>query len=163
MSVEITNIETVRFPKRTLACLGHVGPYKNNPELFASLFNKVIEWAGPKGLMKGHGVEAIAVYHNALESVPEDQLAISVGFTVPPGTATEGDIKTLELPEASYIVGSFEILPDEYEGAWDLVFDFIKKQNLRNSREIMYESYKNDPHAHPEGKHILDICVALEE
>lgn len=163
MPVEISNIKMVRLPKRTLACLRHIGPYKGNQDLFVSLFNKVIEWAGPKGLLKGQGVEAISVYHDATGSVPEDQEAISVGFTVPAGTGTEGDIKTLELPEALYVVGSFDILPNEYEGAWNLVFDFIKKQNLMGSEKIMYELYKNDPQMHPEGKHIVDICVAVEE
>lgn len=162
MSAEVSNMKMARLPKRTLACLRHVGAYKGNQELFVSLFNKIIKWAGPRGLLKGQGVEAISVYHNATGCDPEDQEVISVGFTVPSGTKVEGDIEALELPESLYVIGSFEILPNEYENAWDLVFDFIKKQNLVASKEIMYELYKNDPQTHPEGKHIVDICVAVE-
>jgi AraC family transcriptional regulator len=161
MSATISNIKVARLPKRLLACVTHVGPYKENPQLFEGLFKKVIAWAAPKGLMQNPDLEAISVYHDDPDEVPEDQHRICVGFTVPMGTPTNEDITLLDLPEGKYVIGEFEILPNEYGKAWSLMYDFIKDQNLRQGK-VMYESYKNDPHAHPEGKHVVDICVAIE-
>lgn len=162
MLVSTFQIKMIKFPKRTLACIQNIGPYKGDSKLFGKLFNKVLDWAGPKGLLTDPGIEAISVYHDDPDRVPEAKQRISVGFTVPADTKVDGDIKLLEIPASEYVIGSFEILPNEYENAWKEVYDFIQKEQLKPDKGVMYESYKNDPHTHPEGKHLVDICVAVK-
>lgn len=152
-----------RFPKRTLAFVGHTGPYMNNPALFEELFSKVLAWAAPKGLLEGPGVESISIYHDDPEKVPPAKQRISVGFTVPAGAPAEGEIRMMEIPAGHYAVGSFEIFPDQYGAAWEEMMGFIRDENLSPAAGPMYESYKNDPRRHPEGKHLVDICVALRD
>lgn len=163
MAVAIKNVKKVKMPTRYLACVRHVGPYKNNPELFGNLFKKVQNWANPQGLMQKQDVEAISIYYDDPDRVPEDQQRIAVGFTVPEGTQPEGEIEIIEMPKGNYVLGSFEIDPEEYQEAWDTVFDFIREENLIYEQEPMYESYKNDPSEHPEGKHLVDIGVILRD
>ena len=163
MAVEISNIRTERLPKRFLGYIQNTGPYQGDTELFGRLFTKVMKWRETKGLAHDQNTEAITVYHDDPEQVSENQQTISVGFTVPEGTTTSDDIQIMELPEALYLVGTFEIHPHEYGAAWNQVFEYIKNQNLKLTMHLMYESYRNEPHTHPEGKHIVDICIALEK
>jgi AraC family transcriptional regulator len=131
-----------------------------DPELFERLFHEVGAWAGPKGLMQRPDMEAISVYHDDPEAIPVEKQRISVGFTVPLGTPAEGDIQMLEMPEGDYVVGAFEILPAEYGACWGEIMDYMEKERIRPTG-LMYESYKNDPSQHPEGKHQVDICIAV--
>ncbi|MFD2564370.1 AraC family transcriptional regulator [Aquimarina rubra] len=161
MSITISNISVEKLPKKKLAYIEHMGPYQGDTELFGKLFTYVMEWAQPKGLMNDPKVEAITIYPDDPKTIPESQQRIRVGFTVPEDTTAENDIQVLEIPEGSYAVGSFEILPNEYGSAWNEVFEYIKNKNLVPT-DMMYESYKNEPGTHPEGKHIVDINVMLQ-
>ncbi len=160
MTVSVVNIRKVKLPRRFLAYEENVGPYKENPALFEKLFTKVMSWAGPKGLLNNPKLESIAIYHDDPDQVPEEKQRISVGFTVPEDTVTEGDIKMMEIPEGEFVVGSFELLPNEYGQAWMQMMEFMNDEQLIPAG-IMYESYKNDPDQHPEGKHVVDICVGV--
>ena len=155
-----TKMRVEHLPQRLLACVRHTGPYKGNSALFERLFTKVQHWAAPKGFLSDPNTEAITIYHDDSDAVPEEQQRISVGFTVPAGTPGEGDIHTLEMPQGNYLVGSFEILPTEYEYAWQEIMHYLTEENIYPTG-IMYESYCNDPSTHPQGKHLVDICVQI--
>ena len=161
MITQITStFKTVEFPKKTLAFVRNIGPYKGDTKLFERLFNRVIGWMQPKGLLQPNA-ECITIYHDDPEKVSEEKHRISVGFTVPEGTVGEKDIRIMEIPAGRYAVGSFEILPDEYGMAWEELYKYLGENNLIPGR-MMYESYMNDPREHPEGKHMVDICVAIK-
>ena len=151
--------KTVELPKRTFAHVRNVGPYQGDAQLFARLFNEVTTWLMPKNLLLPTS-ECISMYHDDPETVPVEQQRISVGFTVPQGTEGEGNIQIMEVPASKYFIGSFEILPHEYGQAWGEVMEEIGKNKLSIGGP-MYESYKNDPKTHPEGKHLVDICVSV--
>ncbi|MEL6811151.1 MAG: GyrI-like domain-containing protein [Bacteroidota bacterium] len=159
MKTSISNFKIVELPKRTLAYVRNVGPYKGDTELFGRLFNQVVHWAAPLGLMT-EKTEAISVYHDDPYTVPEEKQRISVGFTVPENSETSAGIQLMELPHGKYVVGTFEILPIEYGDAWKETYDFIQAEGIQTS-DLCFESYKNDPETHPEGKHIVDICVGV--
>ena len=161
MTTVTKKVRIVELPLRRLACVKHTGPYKGDSALFGRLFIKVRDWAESKGLLGDPSTEAISVYHDDPDLVPEERQTISVGFTVPSGTPAEKDIHMLEIPKGKYIIGSFEILPTEYEQAWGEIMDFMKEEGIRPTGKMMYESYRNDPRSHPEGKHLVDICIKL--
>ena len=160
MLTAVSNIKIKRYPKRTLAYVRNVGPYMGDTELFERLFNTVMEWAAPQGLMTER-TEAITVYHDDPSTVPSSKQRISVGFTVPEKTITPEGIHLMTIPEGKYVVGTYEIFPEEYRNAWKEVLDFIRDENIKPT-PLEFESYKNDPNTHPEGKHIVDICVQIE-
>lgn len=159
---QTSKIEIVEMPGRIFAYVRNVGPYMGDTALFGRLFNEVSNWAGPKGLLANSEIEAISVYHDDPESVLPAEQRISVGFIVPYGTKGEGDIEIMELPSGQYVVGSFELLPNEYGNAWTEVMRYVDSTAHRPIG-MMYESYKNDPNEHPEGKHLVEICVAVEK
>jgi AraC family transcriptional regulator len=160
MVTAISNIRITDLPKRTLAYVRNVGPYMGDTELFGRLFNQVNEWAASKGHMT-EKTEAISVYHDDPYTVPMDKQRISVGFTVPEGTEATDNIRIMEIPAGKYVVGSYELLPHEYGDAWMEVYNFIKTEGLE-STHLNFECYKNDPETHPEGRHVVDICIHMK-
>ena len=63
----------------------------------------------------------------------------------------------------TYAVASFELAPDEYEEAWDLVFgDWLSQSGYQPDEGLCFELYKNDPKEHPEHKCLVDICVPVK-
>jgi AraC family transcriptional regulator len=164
MIAESVTLKIVEFPKRKLAYVRHVGPFMGNEELFENLFKEVMEWAGPEGHMTIPDMEAISIYHDDPETVPQGKQRISVGFTVPISIEhATGNIQIMEIPAGKYALGHFSIKPNEYGEAWEEMMHFIAEENLSMADGPMYESYKNDPRTHPEGLHLVDICVALME
>ena len=105
-------------------------------------------------------LESITIYHDDSEKPEKDQ-RISVGITVPEGTTVDGDINIMEIPAGKYLVGEFEIFPNQYGEAWTETFSYLNENNLMPVTEPMYESYLNEPGKHPEGKHLVNICIAL--
>ncbi len=162
MSMTTLDITTVRLPQRTLAYVRHVGPYMGDTELFSRLFGVVFSSLKARGLLESNA-EGITVYHDDADTVPASKQRISVGCTVPHGTQANDGLDVLDLPESDYVVGSFEISPDQYPDAWTDMFAYMGENGLAPSAKgVMYESYKNDPSSHPEGKHVVDICVAVD-
>ena len=160
MTVSVANIQIKEYPKRTLAYVRNVGPYAGDTELFGRLFGKMSSWATANELMSKIS-EMITVYHDDPYSVPPEQQRISVGYTVPEGTVPSDDIELMELPAGKYLVGSFEILPSEYGDAWTEMGKYIQKESVPIT-SFCYESYRNEPDTHPEGKHLVDICMGVQ-
>jgi len=155
-----TTFEVVDKQERVFAYIRHMGPFMGDTELFANLFNQVGSFMKKNGLFQTE-TEAISIYHDDPKMIPPSRQRISVGFTVPATRKGEGEVQIMKIPAGKYLVGSFEIDPDEYGAAWDLTFEYLRTQQLRPNNGIMYESYKNDPNVHPDGKHVVDICVSV--
>jgi AraC family transcriptional regulator len=129
--------------------------------LFERLFSRIIKWVRIQNLMSAD-LETITIYHDDPEAVPAEEQRISVGVTVPKGTKPDGDIQIMEIPPGDFVVGSFEIDPEDYGLAWQQVIEWIMNHKMDFLLDPMYESYRNNPHEHPEGKHLVDICVPIE-
>jgi len=50
-----------------------------------------------------------------------------------------------------------------YEEAWNMVFGgWLPESGYQPDDRLCYEIYQNDPKEHPEGIHIVDICVPVK-
>ena len=157
-------ISTQDLPARTLAYVRNVGPYMGDSALFGRLFGQVVAVLQPKGLI-GPNSEAMSVYHDDPKTVVQEEERISVGFTVPADASieatTESPIETMQLPAGPYLVGQFELNPTQYGAAWAAVMAHMCEQGLPPGEGAPYESYKNEPSQHPQGKHLVHICIPL--
>lgn len=159
METRTADLRIAKLPKKTLAFIRHTGPYAGNERLFERLFLQVSTWVKNRGMiLPVH--EAITVYHDNPERVPEDRQKISVGYTVPDDTKGKGNIEIMQIPAGEYVIGSFEIPAEGYGEAWNETMRFIREHKYAPSG-LMYESYKNDPRTHPEGMHQVDICIGV--
>jgi len=160
---EDLKIEVKQLPQMNVAYVRYTGPYKGDNELFDRLYTKLCTWAGPRDLFKEHGNQMLSVYHDNPDITDEDKLRVSVCLVVPEDTKVDGDIGTMTVPGGKYAVASFELNPDEFEQAWAAVYGiWLPESGYQPADGVTFELCQNDPKDHPEGKHIVDICVPVK-
>lgn len=155
-----SKIEVKEMPAMTVVYVRHRGPYKGDGELFDKLIQKLMTWAGPRGLLKFPETQLTAAYHDNPEITAEVKLRTSVAITVSGDTSVDGDIGKMSIPGGQYAVARFELAgSDQYEKAWDLVMGgWLPESGFQPDDRVCYEIYHNNPKEHPQGIHIIDIC-----
>ena len=158
-----TNVKVKDMPEIHVAYVRHIGPYKGDQELFARLFNKLMAWAGPRGLLRFPETKVMAVYYDNPDIGDESKLRTDACITVPEDTQPEGEIGKTTIPAGKYAIAHFEITVDQYQDAWNAVYGgWLPESGYQPEDGPCYELYLNDPKEHPEGKHIVDICVPVK-
>jgi len=148
--------EAKELPERNVACIHHVGPYNQ----IGGAFERIFQWAGPKGLIQFPETQSIAVYYSEAEKVDESEHRSSACLTVPAGTEGDGSVEIMTIPGGTFAVARVEIDGSEFGDAWDkLVGEWIPENGYKpDDSRLCYELYLNDHEQHPEKKFIVDIC-----
>lgn len=155
-------VDVQEMPEMTVAYVRHIGPYKGNSKLFEGLWQRLTAWAGPRDLLRQPDLRCLSVYHDDPAITDESKLRTSVCITVPPGTEVDGEVGKMVIPAGRYAVAHFTIGADEYERSWQYVFGtWLPQSGYQPDDRPCFELCLNDPHVHPEGKHIVDICVPV--
>ena len=157
-------VEVKEMHEMNVAYVRHIGPYKGDSDLFEDLFKRLMNWAGPRDLLRFPETMCLSVYHDNPEITDEEQLRLSVCISVPENTKVDGEIGKMKISGGKFAVGRFELkASDEYEGAWNaLIGGWLPESGYQLDDRLSYELYHNDPKEHPEGKHIVDICVPVK-
>jgi AraC family transcriptional regulator len=157
---EASSVRIETLPPATVAYVRHVGPYAGDGQLFAGLYGRLMQWAGPRGLL-GPDARTYTIYHDDPAITEEEKLRISVCLTVPPGTPTEGDIGSMELPGGKYALAHFELDLTEYGAAWAWVFaSWLPESGFQPDDRPCFEQCAMDAQR-PDGKYAVDIGVAV--
>ena len=152
-------VEVKEMPEMYVAYNRHVGSYSGVGEAF----EKLMRWAGPRGLLQFPKTRMLGVYHDDPEITDPSKLRSSACITVPEGTEVEGEIGTMTIPGGKYAMARFEISPDKYPDAWEAVFGgWFPESGYQPADGPSYELYLNNPEEHPEKKHIFDIVVPVK-
>lgn len=155
-------VEVKDMPDLHVAYVRHTGPYQGNSELFGDLFGRLMTWAAPRGLLRFPETMVLAVYHDDPGITDEDKLRVSACITVPEDTLVEGEVGKMTVPGGKFAVARFELGPDEYGEAWDFVFGkWLPESGYQPDDRLCYELYHGGPDEHPEGKHVVDICIPV--
>jgi len=150
------------LPEYQLAYVEHVGDFEGNGEIYDVLIERLVAWAMPKNLWDFPATtKMILVYPDDPATTPKDQQRLWLGITVPEETPTPDGIQKLTLPRATYAVGTFEISAQEFGNAWGYLYEWIARQNYSVAEGYSFEVKKNDSDAHPEKKHLVDICIPV--
>lgn len=161
-SIEAT-VEVRTLPAAHFAYVRHIGPYQGDSALFARLFETLMRWAGPRGLVGRPDVVPMSMYHDDPEITDPERLRLSVGLTVPPDTETSGEIGLMEIAEGEYACAEYEIVPQQYPEAWASIYGAWLPQSGYEPRETPpLEMYLSRPSDHPEGRHRVRICVPVK-
>ncbi len=159
--VRPSSFEVREMPAFRVAFVEHIGPYQGDGALFDRLLDKLIAWAGPQGLFNFPETKLIIVYGDA--SSPGSQPSMRMCIDIPEGTPVPAGIGTMTIPGGRHAVGRFEIANDEFGKAWGLMYgDLLPSRGLIPEKRSAYEIKLNDSDAHPEHRHIVDICIPVE-
>ncbi|UCH51710.1 MAG: AraC family transcriptional regulator [Chloroflexota bacterium] len=158
-----TNVEVKDMSEMHVAYIRHIGPYRGDHGLFDRLFNKLMAWAGPRGLLRFPETKVLTVYYDNPDITDESKLRTDACITVPEDTQAEGEIGKSTIPAGKYAIAHFEITPDQYQDAWNAVYGgWLPESGYQPEDGPCYELYLNNPKEHPQGKHVVDICVPVK-
>ena len=157
------NVEVKELQEMNVAYVRHIGPYQGDSALFEGLFRRLMTWAGPRDLLADPKLQVLAIYHDNPEITDEDKLRTSVCITVPDGTEVSGEVGGMAIPGGKYAIARFELKDDEYGDAWNAVMGgWLPESGYQPDDRLCFERFHNDPKEHPEGKHVVDICVPVK-
>jgi len=152
-------VEVREAPDLHVAYCRHTGVYQGVGEAF----EKLMRWAGPRGLCQSGKTRVLGVYHDDPEITDPSKLRSSACITVPEGTEVEGEIGTMTVPGGKFAVARFEIGKEQFTEAWDeLSGRWMPESGYQPDDRPCYELYLNDPKEHPEGKFIVDLYMPVK-
>lgn len=156
------NIHVEMLPPWPVAYVRHIGPYAGDSELFGRLFGQLMRWAGPRGLLARPEAKFITISHDDPAVTSPEKLRISVCLTVPESTTGEREVGVMTLPGGDYAMGHFEVPTEGIGPAWQaMMADWLPQSGYQMDDRPCFEICHNRPADHPEGLHIIDICVPV--
>ena len=162
--MEILNEAAItELEERTVAYVSFVGNYIGNVEVFAGLFGKLGNWAGPKQLM-GSNTLFMSAYYDDPGVTPPEELKLDACMTIGDDVEVEGEIKKKTLPGGKYVTMRAELTgAEEYGPAWEKIVEWLMQNKLEiDISRASYEIYLNSPEEHPEKHHIVDLCMPVK-
>ncbi len=159
IKVDVTDMDELN-----VVYVRHVGPYAGQSEVFEGMIERLMAWAGPRGLIRFPETRMLSVYHDDPDITEEDKLRTSMCLTVPEGTPVDGEVGTMKVSGGKYAVAHCEITdPKEYGKAWEaLMGSWMPESGYQPADGVCYELYQNDPKQHPEGHALIDLCVPVK-
>ena len=153
-------IEIKQLPDMTVAYVRHIGPYKGDEELFRGLWQKLMTWAGPRGLMAQPDLVSLAIYHDDPNITDDMKLRTSICITVPEDTKVDGDVGKMKVEGGQYVVARFEVQTHEFAEAWSWMYaKWFPESGYQPDDKPCFEMYTEEP---KDGKFKVDICVPVK-
>ena len=150
-------VEVRELPELNVAYVRSIGPYNT----IGRAIERLMQWAGPRGLLRFPETKLLGVYHDSPEVTEPDKLRADACITVPEGTRVDGDVGTMKIPGGKFAVARFEILPTEFEAAWNELMQWLPESGYQPDDRLCYEVYLSSPDEHPQGKFVIDICEPI--
>ena len=154
-SLEIKELQPI-----TVAYLRYIGPFRNNKEVFDSLWGKMFAWAGANGLMQQKDLKFITAYHDNPNITAEDKLRLSICASIPEEMKVSGEFGKMKIEGGKYMVARFNIGGDEFQEAWEWVFgQWFPTSGYQPDDKPHFEVYVEEP---KNGRFTIDICVPIK-
>ncbi len=154
-----TSLTVVNVPDLEVAYVRHTGSYQGQAEVFADIFNRLMSWAEPRGLITPE-TWILAVYHDNPSITADDLLRVSACISVPPETAAMGDVGRMSLQGGTTAVARFELGDQDYGQAWQAIVAWLPDSGYEPDDRLPYERYFTDQAA-PSGKEIVEIHLPV--
>lgn len=150
-------IEIKELPELHFASVTHIGVAN-----IERAFERIIKWAIPKGLMQKPETRLARIFHDSFKVTDADKVRMSVSILTEEDVLVEDDMEKISAKAGKYIVGSFKILPMEFEKSWSSLFIWMHHNGYKKADANPFEIYQNDMREHPEGKAIVDFYIPVE-
>jgi AraC family transcriptional regulator len=150
--------EVKEMPEMNVVYYRHTG----HPDQIGRAYDKLFEWAGPRGLVNFPETKGITFYHDDPKVTDPGKVRQSACITVKEDIKTEGVIHKMIIPAGLFAVGHFEISAGEFQQAWDSTCNWLSQSGYQPAGGCPYEFYHNNHADHPEKKFIVDICIPVQ-
>ncbi|MDD4604437.1 MAG: AraC family transcriptional regulator [Bacteroidales bacterium] len=153
-----TKIEIKEMPEFNVVYCRHTGQFNQ----IGKVYEKLMKWAGPRGLLKFPETKTITVYHDDPAITAIEQVRQSACITVENDVKVDGEIGKMKLESGKYAVGHFEIDEKGFEKAWNTMCLWFTESGYQPREGSPYELYYNSPDEDAQRKFILDICIPVK-
>lgn len=151
------NIKVKQLPAMNLAHYKIIGKFED----ISGAYEKLSEWAAPKGLLGNLANQMMTIYHKNPEETGFDKVEQSACIAIQDNITVEGEIEKTSFKGGKYVVGSFEINNEGFAKAWEDVCNWAIENSYVPNNGISCEMYHNDYTTHPEKKHIVELCLPV--
>ena len=149
-------IEIRGIQQMNVACVPAIG--HNN---IATAYQKLMRWAAPLGLLN-ENTKMITVYHDSFKVTEADKVRTDACMVLNQPVNMTGEVKLSTIEKGRFIVGSFEIITDDFEKSWTGLFIWMNENGYKKADRNIFELYHNNFNDHPEKKAIVDFYIPIE-
>lgn len=153
-----TKVEIKEMPEFNVVYCRHTGQFNQ----IGKAYEKLIKWAGPRGLLNFPKTKTITVYHDDPAITAIEQVRQSACITVETDVKVDGEIGKMKLDGGKYAVGHFEIDEKGFEKAWNTMCLWLAESGYQPRDGYPYELYYNSPEEDVKRRFILDICIPVK-
>ncbi|MBL4643795.1 MAG: AraC family transcriptional regulator [Flavobacteriaceae bacterium] len=150
--VTVQNVKEIQ-----MAYISHKGEMGN----IEAVFNRLIQWATPKGLMNQENLRLLTIYHDSPKITNPDAIRMSAAIVLNSKISVDGEVSLKTIQPEKCIVSRFEIATNEFQQAWESSFVWMSENGYKKSDQDPFEIYYNNYLEHPEHKFIVDICIPI--
>ena len=150
------NIEIKEIQEQDVAFVTQIGV-----EGLETAFSKIIRWATPRNILDNPNLKMIRVFHDSFKITAPEKVRMSIGITLNQPIKVEGEIGITKIEKGKYIVGHYEIKPNDFEKAWTGLFIWMNENGYKKTTKNPFEIYHNNFNEHPENKCIVDLCIPV--
>ena len=156
-------VEIKTLPDMTLAYIRHIGPYKNNPNLFEELFSKLCNWAGPRNLIDKDS-KFLCIYYDGPEITDESKLRLDVCLNISKDIKVDNEIGKQEIKGGEYAITRCIVKdPKDYEKYWnELYLNWLPQSGYQPEDKPPFEMYPTECKLE-NGDMIVDICIPVKK
>ncbi|WP_157812204.1 GyrI-like domain-containing protein [Polaribacter sp. ALD11] len=151
-----TNTEVKQIEKLESAYISH----KGKMEVIGSIYNKLVKWAAPKGLMNSK-TKMLTIYHDSPKITDPNNIRMSACIVLNNPIKIDGEVNLRTIASTKSIVSRLEITPNEFQQAWEANFVWMVENGYKKSKIDPFEIYYNNAAEHPENKFIVDLCIPI--
>ena len=153
---QMDSITVIQKEAMNFACINFMG--KQHME---ATFQKLLEWAGPKGLLRTSDFKLASMFYESLKITAPEKARMSAGILLDAPIKAEDTITVQHFPANRYIMGQFELELEEFEHAWTSMFMWMNANGYAKNDQPVFQLYHNDFHTHPEKKSIVDLYIPI--
>ncbi len=150
--IEIKELNTLN-----LAYISQIGAQD-----LSGVFNKLLKWARPKGLLEDPNFKMATIYHDSYKITDPSKIRISACVLLNQAIEVNDEIGLTTIKKGKFIVGSFEINVHEFEKSWSGLFIWMNENGYKKSEENPFEIYHNNYNEHPDKKCIVDLYIPIK-
>nr|WP_321227714.1 AraC family transcriptional regulator [uncultured Psychroserpens sp.] len=127
----------------------------------SSTFQNVLEWAGPKGLLRKPDFKMATIYYDSFKITAPDKVRMQACLLIDEPLKPDGDLSLVTINKGKHIIAHHEINMGEFERVWTELFMWMNTNGYKMRNEPPFEIYHNDFNTHPEKKCIVDLYVPI--